>query len=393
MADVTIALTPREKFYIAAECLQRIFGYTKIPFNLLIVNCNTPGKYWQQIEEKIEGRDNVRVLWHDHYLLPNESRNLVISECRDELLCLVENDNLVGEDWLEKLIAALDEEAADVAVPLLIDGRPGSTVPHFDDSMGYVRTIGTSKGSQLEMMPRRIKKEADVGSTERRFEEFLETHLMLFRRDVFDKIGLFDTKLSASEEIDLSLSLRKAGLQIVYDPKCVVHYLQPTYPVPEEDRGLFELKWNFGHAQESLKRIQQKWNLIRVPKNLGFMAERYYRGMGLLHDELARVVQPDDQFILVDNGHWVGTEVVDGLNALPFSEHDGEYWGPPEDDDAAICELERLRTLGAKSIVFAWHALWHLDFYKAFNKHLTSNYPCRFSDDMMVRFDLRNTLQ
>ena len=388
MKRVTLAFTARDKFYVAAESLERIFEHTKIPFNLIIVDCNTPAKYWREIEAVIEGRPNVRVLREDRYLLPNESRNLAIPECQDELLCFIENDNLVGEGWLEQLIAALEEECADAAVPLLMEGRPGSKQPHFDDNMGYVHTTETAAGPRLEILPRPVKKGADVGTTDRRIEEFLETHVILFKREVFDKIGLFDPDLNASEEIDLSLSLRKAGLRICYDPKCVVHYILPSFPVPEEDRGLFEIKWNFQKVQESLGRIEHRWNLKKIPKNPGFMAERYFRGLGLLRNELSKVAPSREQFILVDNGQWVETEIVSGLNPVPFSEHNGEYWGPPKDDEAAICELERLRDLGAESIIFAWHALWYLDFYKEFRRHLTANYPCYFSGDLMMGFDL-----
>ena len=62
MPTVTIGFFPREQFSLAAESLQRIFDYTHIPFNLIVINCNTPEVYWKQIEQVLAGRSNVKVI-------------------------------------------------------------------------------------------------------------------------------------------------------------------------------------------------------------------------------------------------------------------------------------------------------------------------------------------
>ncbi len=78
MSTVTIGFSRREQFSLAAECLQRIFDYTYIPFNLIVVDGNTPKVYWQQMEQVLEGRSNVKILRADRYLMPNQAKNLVI---------------------------------------------------------------------------------------------------------------------------------------------------------------------------------------------------------------------------------------------------------------------------------------------------------------------------
>ena len=62
MSTITIGFFPRERFSLAAESLQRIFDYTCIPFNLIVVDCNTPKVYWQQMEQVLRGRSNVNVI-------------------------------------------------------------------------------------------------------------------------------------------------------------------------------------------------------------------------------------------------------------------------------------------------------------------------------------------
>jgi hypothetical protein len=74
---------------------------------------------------------------------------------------------------------------------------------------------------------------------------------------------------------------------------------------------------------------------------------------------------------------------------LPFPEHDGQYWGPPADSDAAVRELERLQADGAEFIAFAWPAFWWLDFYAGLRTHLESRYQRVLQNERLVVFDLR----
>jgi hypothetical protein len=105
--------------------------------------------------------------------------------------------------------------------------------------------------------------------------------------------------------------------------------------------------------------------------------------------ELATLIPLGQSFILVDDNQWgVNGEVV-GRYPIPFLEHNGEYWGPPEDDDTAIRELHRLRHSGASFIVFAWPAFWWLDYYKGFHDYLRSKCRCCLQNERLVIFDLQ----
>ena len=95
-------------------------------------------------------------------------------------------------------------------------------------------------------------------------------------------------------------------------------------------------------------------------------------------------------FILADENGW-GTDgpLVADRTPIPFLEHNGQYWGRPQDDITAIHELERLRRDGASFMVFAWPAFWWFDYYKGFHSHLRTQFPCIWQDERIVVFDLR----
>lgn len=103
---------------------------------------------------------------------------------------------------------------------------------------------------------------------------------------------------------------------------------------------------------------------------------------------ITAVIPSGDSFILVDDDAIRG-ELAVGRRAIPFLERDGRYWGRPVDDATAVREVERLRRAGARFIVFAWPALWWLDYYSGFHGYLRSRFPCLSSTDRLVAFDLR----
>jgi O-methyltransferase len=104
--------------------------------------------------------------------------------------------------------------------------------------------------------------------------------------------------------------------------------------------------------------------------------------------EIAEFVPRQGTFVLVDQQALAG-QVAGERDARPFLERDGQYWGPPPDDETAIRELERLRGEGSSHIVFAWPAFWWLDYYQGFRKYLEARYAPVVVNDRLVAFDLR----
>jgi hypothetical protein len=104
--------------------------------------------------------------------------------------------------------------------------------------------------------------------------------------------------------------------------------------------------------------------------------------------DIAGVIPPGDTFILVDQAQF-GSMITTGRHAIPFLEHDGRYWGPPQDDSTAISEIERLRHCGAHFIVFGWPAFWWLKYYTTFHRYLQAQFRCMLDNERLVIFDVR----
>ena len=389
MSTVTIGFSPREHFSLAAESLQRIFDCTCIPFNLIVVDCNTPKVYWQQIENVLKGRSNVQAIHTDCYLMPNQAKNLVIQAAKDDFLCFIENDVLVEEGWLSQLIAACEEHGADVAIPRIIEGRLGATKVHWDPNLGRIRSVPTPEGVKYEILPPTGDLQLDQGSHRRTIELSGEAHCQLYRRSVFDRVIPFDDDIVYLDWIDSSLALYNAKIPVVFEPNSVIHFWHP-YPPRLDDLDYFFRRWDIKQAANELDRIQKKWNLIQMTANLDFVMER--NRIGRLYEvrkKLETLISPQESFILVDEDTLHGNEITKDLRTIPFIECNGQYWGQPANDDMAIKEFNRLRQTGASAIVFLWHTIWWLDHYVGFSNYLRQKFPCVLQNDCLIAFDLR----
>ena len=136
MSVITIGFFPRDRFSIAAESLQSIFDYTDVPFHLIIIDCGTPNLVSRQIETIIDGHENVTIIHEEQFIYPNASRNLVIPHVNTDYVCFIENDMLVEQGWASRLLSALEQNSAEVAVPRIMARLPrpalGSCASHGD---------------------------------------------------------------------------------------------------------------------------------------------------------------------------------------------------------------------------------------------------------------------
>jgi len=117
----------------------------------------------------------------------------------------------------------------------------------------------------------------------------------------------------------------------------------------------------------------------------------YYAWMVRLRratEDLAERIAPGETFILIDEAQWGGQIFADRTN-LPFTERDGQYWGPPADDEAAVAEFERLRgQWKPRYLVIAWPAFWWKEHYAAWMRFIDARYPRLHDDENLVVFDL-----
>lgn len=103
--------------------------------------------------------------------------------------------------------------------------------------------------------------------------------------------------------------------------------------------------------------------------------------------EFESVMPRGEPYILVDDGKLAGS-LLDEPTARRLGERDGVYWGPPADSQAAIRELEGLRSEGATRLVLAWPSRWWLSHYDQFASFLETCCRQVYSGKQLHIYDL-----
>lgn len=121
-------------------------------------------------------------------------------------------------------------------------------------------------------------------------------------------------------------------------------------------------------------------------------ADNYYawvKDMLQASDEIGSVVPAGSSFILIDDNQ-LGPDFIEGRDALPLLQANGEYGGLPTDDNEAVSELQRLRHEGVSFVVFIRTTRWWLDHYAGLHAYLRATTLCARDNQRVVIFDLRN---
>lgn len=262
MADpeVTVVVVPRERFSFAARSLENIYAQTNSPFSLIYVDGGSP-TYVKRYLEKEAQRRGFQLIRTDHYLSPNQARNIGLRQVKTPYVVFVDNDTLFTPGWLEALVRCAEETGAWVCGPLYFIGEFESQIIHM---AGGKTHIINNQGKRFLYEEHKLMDSPMAGLSsplQREQCEFVEFHCMLVRTEVFEKIGLLDEGLlSTHEHIDFCLNVREAGGSIYFEPQSAMTYIPPPV-MAWSDLRYFMLRWSDKWQMASLRHFQRKWNL------------------------------------------------------------------------------------------------------------------------------------
>jgi GT2 family glycosyltransferase len=263
-SKVTILVSPRERFSYTQESLDSIYNNTSTPFDLVYVDGGSPIEVQNYLIEKSHS-EGFKLIRTEHYLSPNQARNLGLAHISSEYVVFIDNDVHVAPGWLEKLIECADETNATIVCPLTCIGKPLHQKIHL--AGGEARIVLEVKG---EKQRQRVHEKhyfvnrpvAEVqDQLHRQRCEFAEFHCMLVRTAIFEKTGLLDEALlSTREHIDFCLNVAQAGGSIYCEPESVVTYV--AEPISKwSDLSYFMLRWSDDWEMSSLQHFRDKWGL------------------------------------------------------------------------------------------------------------------------------------
>ncbi len=145
-----------------------------------------------------------------------EAVNEGIRRAKGEWLLILNNDVILEPEWLERLLASAEQENASFAAGKLLqkdDLRKLDGTWDLVSRAAYAWRCGWGR------------RDSAVWSTRRKIS-FAPMTAALFHRQVFEKIGLLETRFqSYYEDVDFGIRCVMAGLQGIYEPAAVAMHM------------------------------------------------------------------------------------------------------------------------------------------------------------------------
>src|SRR5262249_40958486 len=110
-------------------------------------------------------------------------------------------------------------------------------------------------------------------------------------------------------------------------------------------------------------------------------------------EEIAQSIPLGKGYVLIDNNELNAESLIPDRRAVQLVEHEGTYWGPPADDNAAAAKLERLSSQGLEYVVLWWTAFWWLTEYSKLQQYLHDNATRLVENDALRIYRLRKPKQ
>ena len=279
--QVTVVVVPRERFSSTRESLESIYEHSDLPFKLIYVDGNSPGKIRRYLEAQAK-LHKFQLIQTDYYLSPNQAKNLALSYVNTKYVVFVDNDVVVASGWLQPLVECAEQTAATVVSSLVCQNLPLHEVIHCAGGEYMpAEALADFLGKKSEISPPTMSQQVKLHISEKIYLQgkhlvdlrdqlkqqqtgFIEYHSFLVRMDIFKQIGLFDEKmLNTKDHIDFCMTVAKAGGTIYLEPESVVTFLNhPPAPALEwSDLPYFMLRWSDAWELATLHHFRDKWNL------------------------------------------------------------------------------------------------------------------------------------
>jgi glycosyltransferase involved in cell wall biosynthesis len=213
MPTVSFIVPVRNEGDYIRACLQSLLDqdYPFDDYEIIVVDGQSSDRTPEIIEEMGRRNPRIRCLLNSAGIVPT-AMNIGILAARGRVIIRADGHSVYPPDYAKNCVKYLKETGADNV------GGPWVTVPANDSFSAQLVTAILSSPFGVGNSKFRTGRE----------EGFVDTvPFGAFRREVFDRVGMYNEKLVRNQDNELNARIRKTGGRIYQTPALTTHY----YPV------------------------------------------------------------------------------------------------------------------------------------------------------------------
>jgi FkbM family methyltransferase len=224
--SVSVIINTKDGGYLLDGLVRQLLAMPQVR-EVVIVSNNTSGDYTIALLDRLSEADRCTVLRYDQPFNFSVQCNLGASVASGSYLLFLNDDmTLIGEEWLDALLAHAGAEHDSVAGGMLL--YPDQTIQHGGMFLGFNNVAGhtyrhcrSPHGSvAYELVaPRQVS--------------CLTGACLLMKVGLFQKLHGFDEQLATGlQDVDLCLRASRTGARLILDPRAILFHLESVSLVP-----------------------------------------------------------------------------------------------------------------------------------------------------------------
>lgn len=212
---VSVVIPARNEEEKISLCLESLLGsdYPKNCFEIIVVDGMSEDRTAKIVESLSQHHQNIKLLYNEKRITP-VARNIGIKASSGEYIMFCDAHSVVSFDYITKCVKHIQETDAD-NVGGVVRTRPAS-----ESVLG--KTIAGVLSSRFGVGGAKFR--TGVSSP----EEVDTVPFGFYKREVFERIGMFNENLIRNQDIEFNLRLKRKGGKIILFPDIDLIYFCRT---------------------------------------------------------------------------------------------------------------------------------------------------------------------
>lgn len=257
MSEVTIIITPRDRYTGIVQCIEQLDRCTEQDVSLWVLDLGYPESVLAPVRELLAGRVDARIIALG-LITPMEALAKVRGELTTPYTVLLDNDTRVTPGWLPPLVAACGEGVGIVS-PLVLerDGMDQGAELRNHLYTAELRMVDVEGSTMLIEQKHLRRTPVEDIPGERVATGTFELHCVLFDTAVLQAIEI--PAMVIREHLDIAQQVLGRGEQILVEPASKVTFDNLATRMAWPDMRFFFHRWHRKRTADSSRLFEQRW--------------------------------------------------------------------------------------------------------------------------------------